>query len=82
MTSAELTEWMAYERVYGPILAQDRIDIGFAQLGYLIANLMGKPKRTLRVRDFMPAWYQELTRADDVKSGFEALLKMAEHADN
>jgi hypothetical protein len=87
MTSAELTEWMAYERVYGPILPHERIDVGFAQLQWLMVRLWTKTKRKLTIRDFMPRWYQELTKRGDtnpeaVRQNFEALMRMAENADD
>jgi hypothetical protein len=78
MTSAELTEWMAYERTFGPILLHERIDVGFAQLGWLMARLWGSTKRKLTRRDFMPDWYQYPTIEDAVKQGFEEMLKLAE----
>jgi hypothetical protein len=86
MTSAELTEWMAYERVYGPILVHERIDVGLAQLQWLMARLWTKAKHKLTPGDFMPAWYQELTKGIDrrpeaVLQGFEKLMGMAENAD-
>ena len=86
MTSAELTEWVAYERVYGPILVHERIDLGLAQLQWLVTRLWAS-KNKLTPRDFMPAWYQELTkgahrRPDAIRQGFEALMGMAENADD
>jgi hypothetical protein len=87
MSSAELTEWMAYERVYGSILIHERIDMGFAQLQWLLVRLWTKAKRKLTPADFMPPWYQELTRHGERKpeavlQGFEALLKMAEKGED
>jgi len=83
MTSAELTEWAAYERVYGSIIPAERIDVGFAQLSWLMACLWGSKKRgEYRIRDFMPPWYQELTAANAVKSDFEAMLRQAEASGN
>jgi len=81
MTSAELTDWMAYERVYGPILVHDRVDVGFAMLATLVHNLWAKKPR--KIQDFMPQWFQELTerterRPEAVLQGFEALMRMAE----
>jgi hypothetical protein len=85
MTSAELTDWMAYERVYGSVLAHERIDVGFAMLGTLVHNLWSKKPR--KIQDFMPPWFQELIgrterRPEAVRQGFEALMRMAENADN
>jgi hypothetical protein len=79
MTSAELTEWAAYERVYGSIIPHERIDVGFAQLSWLMASLWGSRKRgDFKIRDFMPPWYQELTAADSARQAFEAMLRQAE----
>ncbi len=86
MTSAELTEWVAFERVYGPILPHERIDIGFAQLGWLLTRLLGKSRRDLKVQEFLPAWYEELLKPshdpDSIRRGFETLMGMAENADD
>jgi len=78
MTSGELTEWAAFEQVYGPILVHERIDVGLAQLGWIMARLWAKPRHELKLRDFMPGWYQNLTQGDAVLQGYEALMKMAE----
>jgi hypothetical protein len=84
MTSAELTEWAAYERVYGSIVPHERIDAGFAQLSWLMAYLWGKKKHgEFKIREFMPPWYQELTkgldrRPDAIRQAFEKLMGMAE----
>jgi hypothetical protein len=82
MSSTELTNWTAYERVYGPILVHERIDVGLAQLQWLVTRLWAS-KNKLTPRDFMPPWYQELTkgahrRPDAIRQGFEALMGMAE----
>ncbi len=79
MTSGELTEWTAFERVYGPILPHERIDVGLAQVCLLMARLWAKGN--FKVRDFMPRWYQELTAEDEIRSGFEALMEMADADD-
>ena len=39
MSSGELTEWAAFERVYGSLLPHERIDAGFAQVCYVIASV-------------------------------------------
>jgi hypothetical protein len=78
MTSAELTEWMAYERVYGPILPHERIDLGFAQLYYYLVSLLSQKKRgqQYKLRDFLPKWMRDLTsRPSDDGRGLEATLK-------
>jgi len=85
MSSAELTDWAAYERVYGPILVHDRIDVGFAQLQWLVARLWTKTKRKLTIRDFMPRWYQDLfqkgeRKPEAVQQQFEAMMRMADES--
>jgi hypothetical protein len=56
ITSTELAEWTAYERLYGP-LGQERDDNLAALVSTTIANAMrGKKGRRLRLKDFMPSW--------------------------
>jgi hypothetical protein len=78
MTARELMEWAAYERVYGPLLVHERIDLGFAQLYYYLVSLLGQKKRGQRysLRDFLPKWMRDLGRrsTDDGRS-LEATLK-------
>lgn len=77
MTSGELTEWMAFEQLHGPILAHERIDIGLAQVSTIMANAWGRKR--YKLREFLPAWWREATRksAEDVDASFEALLRSA-----
>jgi hypothetical protein len=87
MSSAELTEWMAYERVYGPILIHDRIDVGFLLLQQFMAYLWTKTRQQRTMQDFMPPWIRELAkdatrRPDAIRSSFEALMEMAENAND
>lgn len=55
-SSAELTEWMAYEQMTGP-LGPARTDILFAQLCAVVANA-GRDKKSKKARpkDFLPRW--------------------------
>lgn len=56
VTSRELTEWEAYERVAGPI-GDDRFDRLFAMLASVIANVnRTKKQRPYRAEQFMPKW--------------------------
>lgn len=58
ITSEELTEWMAYEQVTGP-LGAERDDILMAILAATIANTnRGKRGRRARPKDFLPTWDQ------------------------
>ena len=76
MSAGELTEWMAFEQVHGPILMHERVDIGLAQLCTIMARLWGG-KRDYRIKDFLPGWYKR-TGEDSVTAGFEMLLRMAD----
>lgn len=78
MPSAELTQWLAYERLHGPLLLHERIDLGFAVLTYYIVNLWSKKHHKLK--EFLPPWY-EATPADPLE-GFKQLMALAEVNDN
>lgn len=55
-SSAELTEWIAYERITGPLGAA-RGDIQMAMLASVIANAnRGKGSRVMKPDDFLPKW--------------------------
>ncbi|MFF2774862.1 hypothetical protein ACFVU3_08125 [Streptomyces sp. NPDC058052] len=56
ISSAELTEWAAYERIAGPI-GPDRLDALTALQTAVIANgSRGKNQRPFTPSDFMPQW--------------------------
>lgn len=56
ISSAELAEWAAYERVAGPV-GPVRGDLHAATVAATTANAgRGKKGRKARVRDFMPNW--------------------------
>lgn len=56
MGSAELAEWMAYERIAGP-LGGRRGDIQAAIVAATVANAQRpKGKRALKPQDFLPVW--------------------------
>lgn len=56
-TSQELTEWMAYEQVTGP-LGPERADVHMAILAATIANTARGKGRKARPKDFLPKWDQ------------------------
>ncbi|MEU0133404.1 hypothetical protein ABZ172_05085 [Streptomyces sp. NPDC006296] len=61
-TSAELTEWMAYEQVTGP-LGPERLDLLFGILTATVSNgSRGKGQRAKEPRDFIPKWDQGARR--------------------
>lgn len=53
--SAELTEWMAYEKITGP-LGRRRHDIQAATIASTVANANRSKGRKFEVRDFLPAY--------------------------
>ena len=81
MTAGELTEWGAYEQVFGSLLIHERIDAGFAQVSYILAKAFGNKDRHFEVGDFMPPWFQELNRESKIQKGM-AWLKGLVSADD
>jgi hypothetical protein len=73
---------MAFERVWGPILPHERIDIGLAQVSLYLVKLLSRSRRDYKLRDFMPAWYRELTAEAETKASFEHLIQMARDGGN
>lgn len=57
VTSSELTEWAAFEKVYGP-LGQSRDDVHMAILAALIYNPWAPKGKAKSPEDFMPVWDQ------------------------
>lgn len=56
MSSRELTEWMAYERVCGPI-GPSRSDVHAGIVASTVANAMkGKRGKRFEPKDFIPEW--------------------------
>lgn len=62
MDSAELAEWMAYERISGP-LGPERQDLLFGILTATVSNgARGKGQRPREPKDFIPRWDQGARR--------------------
>lgn len=57
MSSRELTEWMAYEKVTGPLDARLRGDISAGIVAATVANSAGG-KRKAKPADFIPTWFK------------------------
>lgn len=55
MPSTEVTEWMAYEQVTGP-LGAERLDLLIGIVAATVANSATGRKRALRPADFTPQW--------------------------
>jgi hypothetical protein len=70
-------QWAAFERVWGPILVHERVDVGLAHIAFYLASLLGKPKQgqRFRVRDFLPVWMRPKQRDDERASVLYAALK-------
>lgn len=56
-SSRELSEWMAYERVTGPLDARLRGDISAGIVAATVANSAGA-KTKARPADFIPRWFK------------------------
>jgi hypothetical protein len=77
MTARELTDWIAFERVFGPITVHERLDVLLARVAYAVVAAAGGKARP---EDFMPRWDQA-PRAGTVQRGFEQLIAMAKAND-
>ncbi|KAB8167062.1 hypothetical protein FH609_011715 [Streptomyces sp. 3MP-14] len=55
-TSAELTEWMAYERVTGPLGPERGDALHGIQTAALVNAQKGKRGKRARPQDFIPTW--------------------------
>jgi hypothetical protein len=73
-TSHELTEWMAYERVAGP-LGGRRIDYAAALISAVLANVNSSGKgKAFEVSDFLIEWSAEASEPmgpDDIWAEIE-----------
>ncbi|MEU4576604.1 hypothetical protein [Nonomuraea sp. NPDC023979] len=57
MSGRELAEWQAYERVYGPIGVEGRLDRTAAVIAKQVADSLRGPKtKPSELDDFMPRW--------------------------
>jgi hypothetical protein len=65
-----MAEWAAYERHYGPLLVQDRVDFGMARVAQAFAGGT--------VMDHLPSWWQ---RADTIEPADDMIMKMRGLAD-
>lgn len=71
MTAREVTEWQAYEQVYGSMLVHERIDAGLARVAFMLSNGQGE------FREFMPQWWQDLTAEAERERGIAWLRGLA-----
>jgi hypothetical protein len=64
-SSRELTEWMAFERVTGPLDSRHRADINAGIVAATVANANGA-KATAKPSDFMPEWFKRRKTAQEL----------------
>ncbi|MFJ9381887.1 DUF4035 domain-containing protein [Streptomyces sp. NPDC101455] len=82
MGSAELTEWMAVEKITGP-LGRRRHDIQAATIASTIANANRGKGKKFEVRDFLPAYGLERQGPRDMLAVIRGINKSmggVEHA--
>lgn len=65
MSSAELSEWMAYERLTGSLDTRARGDISAGIVAATVANSAGS-KRKLKPSDFIPTWFKRKKTAEEL----------------
>ena len=65
ISSRELTEWMAYERVTGPLDSRLRGDISAGIIAATVANSFGSKKK-LKPSDFLPRWFKRRKTPDEI----------------
>lgn len=77
-----MNDWAAFERVWGPLLLHERVDIGLAQVAWVLNSLFGKHSRSLV--DFLPSWYHDREPvADDVMlERAKRLMEVIGHANH
>jgi len=70
MSSAELTEWQAYERVSGPFGAE-RQDVLAAMVAYYVVSALGAKKAKLS--KMVPDWDRRPQSWEHMREVFKAL---------
>jgi hypothetical protein len=65
MSSREITEWIAYEKVTGPLDARLRGDISAGIVAATVSNSNGSKKRA-KPSDFLPTWFKRKKSAQEI----------------
>jgi hypothetical protein len=65
MTSRELTEWMQYERVTGPLDTRLRTEVAAGIVAATVANSNGA-KSKAKPSDFLPTWFKRRKTPDEI----------------
>lgn len=63
--SLEITEWMAYERLTGPLDTRLRGDISASIVAATVANSAGGKKK-LKPADFLPTWFKRKKTVQEI----------------
>lgn len=61
LDARELIEWEAFERVNGPILIHERLDVAAARISFMLSN--GKAS----AESFLPEWDSDARRDQSVE---------------
>ncbi|MEU0245169.1 hypothetical protein ABZ192_12690 [Streptomyces sp. NPDC006235] len=65
ISSRELSEWMAYEKITGPLDERLRGDISAGIIAATVSNSAGG-KRKAKVSDFLPTWFRRRKTAEEI----------------
>jgi hypothetical protein len=78
-TSHEFSEWLAFERVFGPVTLHERMDILFARADWLFAeaNRDRKKRGPFKVHDFLIQWDRKPKKPADWRSIKEKMRAIA-----
>ncbi|MFF8473879.1 hypothetical protein [Streptomyces sp. NPDC015414] len=63
--SRELTEWIAYEKITGPLDARLRTDIAAGIVAATVHNSQGA-KRKAKPSDFLPTWFRRRKTPEEI----------------
>jgi hypothetical protein len=69
----ELSEWFAFERVFGPLTVQERVDVAGATAAYATAKLGGS--RGTELSSFIPKWESAEARPKQTPQQMMAFIR-------
>ena len=76
ISARELSEWAAFEKIYGPILIHERVDIAGALVAAILANI--NSKRKYEISDFLPKWTGATRKAQTADEVMALLMGLVE----
>lgn len=65
ISSRELTEWMAYEKITGPLDERLRGDIAAGIIAATVSNASGAKKKA-KASDFIPKWFKRKKTPEEI----------------